>query len=243
MNYNQKINIFTNPDELSQNLAVEFVDFIRNNKNDIINILLAGGSTPKIFYSYLALDKFKDKIEWGKVHFYWGDERCVSPDHSDSNYLMVKKSLLDKIDIPKENIHRIYGENSPEKEISRYSNELLNNLTIKENIPIFDWVFLGLGNDGHTASLFPNSKNLNNINDLCVVEIQPESGQRRISLSLPILKNAQKITFLVTGRGKAEIIKKLLIDREITNQYPASLLFSKNKNIEWCLDVDSAKYL
>ena len=235
------IKIFKNPAELSQRLAEEFIQYV--DKKEKVNISLAGGSTPKIFYTTLSEPKYKNQIDWSKIHFYWGDERCVSPDNAESNFLMTKTSLLDHIPIPKENIHRILGENNPESELIRYSDEIVHNLPIKKGIPKFDWVFLGLGNDGHTASLFPNTKELENRKDICVITTHPETGQKRISFSYPLLENAARISFLVTNIAKAEMIRTIIEERSVDTKYPASLLYNKRKDCEWWLDEDAAKNL
>jgi len=230
-----KIKVFKNPSELAEKLAEEFIHYVDNKST--LNIALAGGSTPKLLYETLA--KHSNEIDWSKIHFYWGDERCVSPDHSDSNYLMTKTALLDYIDTPTENIHRLLGEDVPENEARRYDNE------IKSNIPSlkFDWIFLGLGTDGHTASLFPNTENLKNTTDLCVVAEHPESGQNRISFTFSILEKADRISFLVTGSNKKDVIHKILVDKIVSDEYPVSLLFNKRKDIEWWTDENAVSGL
>lgn len=231
------IKVFKNPSELAEKLALNFMEFVKN--KDIVNIALAGGSTPRLFYETLA--KYASKVDWSNIHFYWGDERCVPPENKDSNYRMTKIALLDHIDIPKKNIHRILGENAPKDEALRYSAEISKNISSTEKFPSFDWILLGLGTDGHTASLFPDTDNLNNTEDLCVVAKHPESGQKRISFSLPLLQNAKRISFLVTGKNKTEIIHNLLEEKVASYSYPASLVYNKKLYPEWWLD-DAAYY-
>ncbi len=235
------IKIFSDPIELSENLTETFIKYI--DKRSSVNIALAGGSTPKIFYSTLSQPKYQHKIDWSKIYLYWGDERCVPPVHKESNYRMVKEALLDHINIPAENIHRIKGEVDSYREKNYYSRLLLTNLPQKNGMPVFDWIFLGLGDDGHTASLFPDSGNLKVDDQLCVVAEHPETGQQRISFTIPLLANADRISFLVTNKKKAQIIEKILRCRKVSRQYPASLLFDKRPDAEWWLDQDAATYL
>ena len=174
---------------------------------------------------------------------FWGDERCVAPHDPDSNYRMVRISLLDHIDIPRENIHRIFGESNPPEEAQRYSEEILQHVPLENNLPKFDWILLGLGNDGHTASLFPNSENLKISGKFCVVATHPVTGQKRVSLTLPVLENAGRLSFLVTNKKKNQILKKILSDKIISSQYPASLLYGNRNDAEWWLDWDAAELL
>ncbi|MBN2282097.1 MAG: 6-phosphogluconolactonase [Candidatus Marinimicrobia bacterium] len=227
----EKVKVFKNPLELAEKLTFDFINFIKDRKD--VNIALAGGSTPKIFYETLA--KHSSAVNWKRIHIYWGDERCVPPDHQDSNFRMTKEALFTHINFPPENIHRIYGENDPVREALRYEKEITSKIPSLK----LDWVLLGLGPDGHTASLFPNTENLKNENDLCVVEKHPESGQLRISLSLQLLMSAKRITFLVTGASKSEIIKKLLFEKIVSEDFPASLLYHQRKDCEWWLDKEA----
>ena len=224
MNYNKNVNIFKDSKTMAENLAEKTIGILADPNKGKFTIALAGGSTPEIFYKTLAEEKYSSRISWDKVHLFWGDERCVPPDHQDSNYGMVERLLIEKVKIPDNNIHRIKGEQQPEEEARRYS-ELLNRvLNKKEGQPYFDIIFLGLGSDGHTASLFPESKNLNIEGRLCSVAEHPSTGQKRITLNLPVISNAKKLFFMVTGKRKSEIIEKILLDKKTSKQYPASLV-------------------
>ena len=155
-----KLKIFETPDEVAKTFAEDFqgtVEKIIFEKGNI-NISLSGGSTPKILFDILA-DRYSNKIDWTKVHLFWGDERCVPPDDEESNYGMTKKRLLNFIIIPEENVHRAKGEVEPEKEAVRYSSEIKTRIKSKNQngIPVFDLMILGMGDDGHTASIFPDS--------------------------------------------------------------------------------------
>ena len=206
------------------------------------HIALSGGSTPKIVFDVLA-EEFSEDMNWNHIHFYWGDERCVSPDDEESNYKMTVEHLLSKIDIPEENIHRIRGEENPKEEAKRYGALLEDLLPHELGLPQFDLVILGMGDDGHTASIFPHELNLWISPDNCEVAIHPESGQRRVSLTGRIINNAKTVVFLVTGESKAEKVR-IIVDREEGYlKYPASHVSPKTKDLVWFLDAAAAEQL
>ncbi len=219
--------------EVAINFSKYLVSFIASKEN--VNIALSGGSTPKIVFDTLAAS-FKTAINWNKVHLYWGDERCVAPTDDESNYKMTVTHLLSKIDIPKENVHRVKGENNPEYEANRYAEILERNLPIVHGIPQFDLVILGMGDDGHTASIFPQEINLWNVSENCVVATHPDSGQRRISITGQVINNAHTVTFLVTGAGKAEKFNEIHTKSGDYASYPASLVEPKSERLIWFAD-------
>ncbi|MHB8338804.1 MAG: 6-phosphogluconolactonase [Ignavibacteriaceae bacterium] len=240
---NSSIKIFDSPLQLGLKLAEEFKDEVEK-KSGNIYISISGGSTPKIFFRELTLPPFGNNIDWSKVHLFWSDERCVPPSDSGSNYGMTKKNLLDFIQIPAENIHRIIGESHPEKEAVRYSKEIDKVLPRdKSNFPQFDWVFLGMGEDGHTASLFPNAELLYSCSNIAGVAIHPVSGQKRISLTERIINNSKRISFVVTGKNKASILKEILDGLPENKNYPASRIKPLSGNLDWWIDKEAALYL
>ncbi|MCK5699504.1 MAG: 6-phosphogluconolactonase, partial [Cyclobacteriaceae bacterium] len=176
------------------------------------------------------------------VHVYWGDERCVPPDHEDSNYGMTKKHLLGFIDIPENNIHRIKGELNPEEASAQYDHELKANHS-EGNIPVFDLVILGMGDDGHTASIFPHEINLWDSDEFCVVATHPTSGQQRVSLTGKVINSARSAAFLVTGKSKAKKIHEILETNDDQSPYPASLVNSVEGILYWFLDSLAASQL
>lgn len=206
------------------------------------HLALSGGSTPKIVFKVLA-SHFKEDIEWSNVHIYWGDERCVPPNDNESNYKMTVDYLISKINIPVDNIHRIKGEEEPKLEAKRYATLLDDLLPDKLGLPQFDLVILGMGDDGHTASIFPHELELWGSPDNCEVAIHPESGQKRVSITGRIINNAKTVAFLVTGASKAEKVK-IIIDREEGYlQYPASHVSPSTKDLIWFLDAAAAAKL
>lgn len=204
-----------------------------------VHIALSGGSTPKVVFDELA-GNFQEDIDWGGVHLYWGDERCVPPDHDDSNYKMTVEHLLSKIDIPEENIHRIYGENDPEEEARRYADLIEAQLPMEHSIPRFDLVILGMGDDGHTASIFPHEIDLWYSKRYCEVANHPDSGQQRITITGQIINNATLVAFLVTGKSKAEKVKEILGEENGAETYPASLVKPTDGKLIWFLDEEAA---
>lgn len=226
--------------DTKKGVAEKFITFLidLSKTKDTITIALSGGSTPKIVFDELA-EKYQD-LNWSKFHFYWGDERCVPPTDGDSNYKMTVDHLLSKINIPLENIHRIKGENAPKEEAARYSNVLETQLAMENGVPQFDLVILGMGDDGHTASIFPHEIELWNATHWCEVATHPDSGQKRVSITGAIINNAKTVAFLVTGDSKKEKVKTIFNHEDGYLQYPASLVAPTSKDLHWFLDASAA---
>lgn len=229
----------------AQELATQFAwfmtDYIKK-KNDKVYIALSGGSTPKLLFACLA-EQYSKSIDWSKVHLYWGDERCVAPDHADSNYKMTKDFLLSKISIPQENIHRLLGEADPAAEAQRYSEELLKTVPVKDGLPIFDILMLGMGDDGHTLSVFPSNIELMQSSKLCEVAVHPVSGQKRVTLTGKVANAAQVIAFLVTGANKADKVFEIHRQQKDWKLYPASYVRANQGKLYWFIDQEAAAKL
>ena len=219
-----------------EKIAQEFVLYSQLNRP--VHISLSGGSTPKLLFKTLAQAPYKNEIQWQNLHFWWGDDRMVEPTNPESNYGEVQKLLFDHIQIPAENIHRIRGEEPVELELKRFEQEL--SAVIPNDV--FDWIILGMGTDGHTASLFPHQTDFNDPN-LAVIAKHPESGQIRISKTAKLIEQAKRITYLVTGVSKAEILKEIQTTLPENLPYPAARIKAKNGVTEWYLDKDAAKLL
>lgn len=232
------IKIFLNKVELALFFCDELGKLVSQKKE--IFLCLSGGSTPEIIYQTLSKD-YKTKIDWNKVHLFWGDERCVPPESDESNYGMTRKYLHNFIDIPSKNVHYINGENNPEREAIRYSEELLKNVPLKNDYPNFDLVMLGLGDDGHTASIFPDQMEVIDSDKLCKVTLHPSSKQKRITLTAKIFNNAERVIFLVTGKSKASIVKKVAQDRK--KVFPAEFIQPVYGKLDYFLDSDAASLL
>ncbi|MEM7380295.1 MAG: 6-phosphogluconolactonase [Bacteroidota bacterium] len=234
------VKVSSNKEAVASYFSEYLADLI--SKTGETHIALSGGSTPKIVFDLLA-EQYKDGINWSDVHLYWGDERCVPPDDDQSNYKMTVTHLLSQIDIPESNVHRILGEEEPGDEAERYG-ELLGNLLPKaDDLPRFDLVILGMGDDGHTASVFPHEIHLWDSEKNCEVAIHPDSGQRRVTITGKLINNAAEVAFLVTGGSKAEKVKAILHQESGYKQYPASLVNPQSGQLNWFLDSEAAKYI
>ncbi|PFG56222.1 6-phosphogluconolactonase [Vibrio sp. ES.051] len=204
-----------------------------------IHISLSGGSTPKMLFKLLASEAYATSVQWQNLHFWWGDERCVAPDNPESNYGEANALLFSQVKIPAENIHRIRGENDPKAEAERFAKEMLDVIPTENGTPVFDWILLGVGADGHTASLFPGYTNYDDEN-LAIVASHPESGQLRVSKTVRVIEAAKRVSYLVLGAGKADIVEEISNSITDTLSYPAAKIHSREGLTEWYLDLDAA---
>jgi 6-phosphogluconolactonase len=233
-----KIQISKSVEELSENFARLLIEKVNKSK-DYFHIALSGGSTPKSILEYLAVHHYKT-IDWHKVNFYWGDERCVPPTDPESNYKMAYDSLLSKLQIPVSNIFRIKGENDPKFEADNYSAQVISHLKIENNFPRFDLIMLGLGEDGHTASIFPIKKSLLNSDKIYATAVHPKTGQTRITLTGRVINNASNIVFITTGKNKSKVVDEIINQKENYKDYPATFVNPQNGEIYWLLDKSAA---
>lgn len=235
------VKIFRSPYLLAEKFAEEFVAAINESAAEKrrCTIALSGGSTPELLFSLLG-NHFSNSADWEYAHFFWGDERCVAADNSESNYGMARRKLFDRIDISSSNIHRIAGESDPETEAARYSGEILEFTESSNGLPRFDLIILGLGEDGHTASIFPGMLNLMESDKICAVTTQPVSNQNRITLTGKVINNGSRIVFLVTGKKKAEIVEKIIKEREGYKNFPASHVVPVKGDLSWYIDLEAA---
>ncbi len=238
---NYKIQISKSIEELSEHFAQLLIEKVNNSK-DCFYLALSGGSTPKRIFEYLTAHHYKS-VDWQKVNFYWGDERCVPPTDHESNYKMAYNSLLNKLQIPASNIFRIKGENDPQFEADNYSAEIINHLKIENNFPRFDLIMLGLGEDGHTASIFPNQISLLTSDKIYSTAIHPDSGQTRITITGKVINNARNIVFIVTGKSKSKIVDRVFNNKVDAKKYPASFIKPLNGKLFWLLDKEAASQL
>ncbi len=234
--------IFATPQHIATELARHLCDLSLTERPQ--HISLSGGSTPKIWFSLLATPLWAKQIRWANLHFWWGDERCVPPESAESNFGAARELLFRHIDIPPANLHRIRGETDVKEELLRYSNkiDLFINKNIEE-IPAFDWIILGVGDDGHTASLFPGKTDYTATEWITVAE-HPVNGQKRISKTVRLLSAGRRISYLVTGKNKAALLSKI---KEATEREPLSMLpwpaaniRAKQGETEWYVDAAAA---
>ena len=182
------------------------------------------------------------RIDWSKVHLFWGDERCVPPSSPESNFRLVNESLLKQIAIPGGNVHRIRAERPPADAAHEYEGEIRGALALEgDQLPRFAIVLLGLGTDGHTASLFPATAGLTERGRLVTEVFVPQYEAWRITMTLPVINNAGHILFLVSGEGKAEILRKVI--GEESSELPAQQVAPRSGLVEWYVDMDAASLL
>ncbi len=210
--------------------------------NKTFTIALSGGSTPEILFNILSSD-YAGSVPWHLVHVFWSDERCVAPDDPESNYGMARRTLLSKIEIPDINIHRIKGEDNPEEEALRYSDEISHFTRSWNGRPVFDLILLGLGEDGHTASIFPGHPELLESGKTCEVTYHPVTFQKRITLTGKVINNADAITFLVTGRKKEVVVEKMFKKDPHSLNYPAAFIVPVNGRLSWYIDSEAGGLL
>ena len=204
-------------------------------------IAVSGGTTPLPLFGLLGTAYRKD-IRWDRTDIFWVDERCVPPDHGDSNFKGVHDALFSALDIPAANIHRMKGEMLPEEGAREYEKELRSYFG-DQGSPAFDLVILGVGEDGHTASLFPAAPSLEERERLAVPVYVERLKSWRITLTLPVLNNASHILFLVTGWKKAEILKELLGSRGNSREYPSGLIHPVHGGVTWLIDKEASSLL
>ncbi|MFN2380529.1 MAG: 6-phosphogluconolactonase [Bacteroidales bacterium] len=239
-----EIKIYPTAQHIAEVLASEIASLAIGAKEQgkIFNIALSGGTTPKRLYNVLA-EIYAEDIPWEFVHIYWSDERCVSPDHPDSNYGFTKEHLLRYVPIPQKNIHPINGGEDSKSESVRYSEEIIETVPIADKLPRFDLVILGMGSDGHTASIFDDRLDLIESDRICVSTIHPATGQKRITLTGRVINNAAFIAFMITGMEKAAVAAAILDDNEDADDYPAAYIYPENGKIIWYLDEVAASDL
>jgi 6-phosphogluconolactonase len=231
------VNIYDSPEELAQAAASEFASRAADaiEERGRFAVVLAGGSTPKATYQILARD-YADRIDWGNVHVFFGDERSVPPDHEDSNYRMAREALLDHV--PVGSVHRMQGELPPDEAAEAYEQDLRNFFGTEE-LPRFDLILLGTGGDGHTASLFPETSALEVHDRWVVANPVLKLETTRITLTFPVINAARAVYFLVAGEGKAGPVAEILEGSPDPREYPASLIQPQG-GPTWMLDEAAA---
>lgn len=204
-------------------------------------VALSGGSTPKSVYRVLAYEPYRSQVQWDRIEFFWGDERHVPPDHADSNYRMAFEALLSKVPIASAQVHRVPAEmTDAHKAAQAYEDEIRASVGGPDPIPRFDLVHLGVGVDGHIASLFSNTPALEERRRLCVANWVPKLGAHRITMTLPILNAARAIVFMVTGAEKAPIVGRVLRDPDSSPVLPAQMIQPVDGDVSWMLDRAAA---
>ncbi len=215
-------------------------------------VALAGGSTPRATYRLLAADEFAARVDWRHVHVFWGDERCVPPDHPDSNYRMARQTLLDAVPLPADNVHRIQGEMEPTRAAAQYERTLRaffsssaggRDAGNEETPARFDLVLLGMGGDGHTASLFPGTMAIGEQTRWVVAHHVEKLSAWRVTLTPVAINAAANVTFLVSGAGKAERLQQVLAGPYRPDVLPAQIVRPGRGRLRWLVDAAAAALL
>jgi 6-phosphogluconolactonase len=213
----------------------------------LFTLVLAGGSTPRTLYSLLGSrdEPFRAELPWDSMHFFWGDERHVPPDHPDSNYRMAHEAMLSGVPVPSENIHRIKSENpDAAKAADEYELTLSEFFKVTEGqFPRLDLILLGIGPDAHMASIFPDSPVINEKSRFVVATWVAKFNSSRITLTPPVLNNAAAVIFLVTGREKAKALHEILEGDYQPERFPAQLIRANQESVLWLVDQQAATML
>lgn len=231
-----EVRVYPNSEVLAEAAAGEFVRLARQAiaAQGRFAVALAGGSTPRAMYSKLAA---WESVPWSRIHFFFGDERCVPPDHPDSNFGMANAALFSKIPIPADNLHRMEAELAGFAAATRYQEELGSFFGLTPGqFPCFDLILLGMGPDGHTASLFPGTAALEEARLAVTSNRVPQSDTDRITLTFPALNAARQIIFLVAGEGKTKVLGEVLGLPVPPARYPVQRVQSCNGRVLWMVD-------
>ena len=207
-------------------------------------LLLSGGTTPEGVYSLMAGPRYRDRFRWNKIHFFWGDERCVPADDPKSNYRTADEALFSKVAVPRRNLHPITTTGlDPTQAAARYERELQSFFRVKSKPPCFDLILLGLGKDGHTASLFPGDPALSEKERWVVPVMRKEADPpQRITVTLPVINQAEDVFFLVSGVEKAAILKRVL-EGKSQDLLPAQRVQPSHGKVLWVADQAAASLL
>ncbi len=242
------IKIFPNIENLNNYAADKFVEIATEaiEKRGQLTVALAGGSTPKSLYQLLASDKFKDKIDWSRVFFFFGDERNVLPGDAQSNFRMANENLFEPLQIPDPYIFRWKTETKDAKKIAEdYETAIFVFFALDKEagFPRFDLILLGMGADGHTASLFPMTEALHETEKIAVANDVEKLQATRLTLTFPVINNAANIIFLVAGKEKAEVLQSVLEGKFEPDKFPSQNVRNSNGNLFWLVDQNAAGLL
>jgi 6-phosphogluconolactonase len=236
------------PEAVNRRAAQYFVDGIRSaaGARGKARIAISGGNTPKHTFELLAdpSEPYRQQIPWEKLELYWVDERCVPPDHPDSNYRMTREALLDKVPLNQSQIFRIQGELEPEESAARYEFDLRQSFRLEgAELPYFDMVQLGMGPDGHTASLFPHTQGLHEIMRIAIANHVAQKDSWRVTLTWPVIDRARDVFFLIEGADKVDALRAVFLGPYDPETFPSQLIRPASRRITLLLDSAAAAAL
>ena len=209
-------------------------------------VALSGGSTPKRLYMLLATAAYAGRVDWSRVHVFWGDERCVPPDDPASNYCMAREALLTRVPVPEENVHRMRGEDDPESAAAAYERELREIFVTPDGLPAcipgrrFDLVLLGMGDNGHTASLFPGTPAVREAQRWVMAQYVKAVSMWRITLTPAVINAAAEVIFLVSGGAKAGMLRRVLKGPHVPDALSAQAIAPRDGRLRWLVDAAAA---
>lgn len=226
-----EVRVLADAEALAKEASKAIAERIRAAEGQRFTLAVSGGSTPKRMFQHLA----RETLNWSKVHLFWVDERCVPPDHAESNYRMTAENLLSDVNLPAGQIHRMRGELLPAAGAEVYETEL-KSFFGADALPRFDLILLGMGDDGHTASIFPDSPLLDEKDRWAAVGHSPAGVRERITLTLPVINRAREVMFLISGEKKAAPLEKVLDGGERTRQIPAQWIAPEDGTLSFWVD-------
>ena len=240
--------VYEDAGALARAAAEHFTDRVKQAvaKRGRARIVISGGSTPKATFALLAdaNEPYGREIAWDKIELFWVDERTVGPDDPDSNYRMTNEALLSKVPLPPEQVHRIEGELDPEEAAAKYESAIRQAFRLEgAEVPRFDVVWLGMGDDGHTASLFPHTEGIHELGRIAFANHVPQKDTWRITLSAPVINEALDVVFLVGGDDKAAPLERVLYGEYDPEATPTQLIQPKNGSLLFLLDTKAAAKL
>jgi 6-phosphogluconolactonase len=239
---NFEVRVLPDPGEAAHAAALEIFHAAGDaigNRGDF-SIALSGGSTPVPLFRLLAESPYRERPEWTRTRFFFVDERCVPPDHERSNYRLAKEHLFDPLEVPAERVFRMRGEDDPAAAARAYEDVLVRELPGESPVPQIDFVLLGIGADGHTASLFPGTAALEERERLVAANRVPKLNEWRLTLTLPVLNASRRAVFLVTGAEKSAVVASAVERKKGSHDVPASLVRPDRGSLIWILDEAAA---
>ncbi len=240
--------VYDTPERVAQAAAETFAKHVADavSARGVARVAISGGTTPKRMFALLAdpTQPFAGSVAWDKLELYWVDERCVGPEDAESNYRMTNEQLLSKVSLPADHVFRMEGELPPEEAANRYETYLRNNFKLEgAQVPSFDLVLLGMGDDGHTASLFPHTDGLNEMGRLAIANHVPQKETWRVTLTWPVINQGRYVCFLIEGGAKADKLHDVLLGTYDPEALPAQLIRPDNGTLYLLLDAEAARRL
>jgi 6-phosphogluconolactonase len=240
--------VFSSPAEVAKAAAELFTSSVVSaaTARGTARVAISGGTTPKAMFALLAdpAHPFVKEIPWDKLELFWVDERCVGPDDAESNYRMTREALLSKVPLSADRIHRMEGELPPEEAAARYEATIRNSFKLEgAETPTFDLILLGMGDDGHTASLFPHTEAINEMSHIVVANHVPQKDTWRITLTWPVINQGREVAFLIEGTGKANVLHEVLQGPYQPDMYPSQIIRPASGKLTLLLDAAAAAKL